>query len=91
MRHAQHGGDDRQRGDGPQSELARRRVEGRARLAAVLDGAARRAETIKAALPELAQQPSQYVTGGRYFRSIEIPEGGQLDAIGSVQVGAEDI
>jgi len=33
------------------------------------------AETIKAALPELACRPSEYVTSGRYFQSIEIPEG----------------
>ena len=36
------------------------------------------AETIKAALPELGQKPSEYVTGGRYFQSIEIPEGAKL-------------
>jgi predicted TIM-barrel fold metal-dependent hydrolase len=36
------------------------------------------AETIKAALPELGQKPSEYVTGGRYFQSIEIPEGARL-------------
>jgi hypothetical protein len=36
------------------------------------------AETIKAALPELAHKPSEYVTGGRYFQSIEIPEGARL-------------
>jgi len=36
------------------------------------------AETIKAALPELRQRPSVYVTGGRYFQSIEIPEGAPL-------------
>jgi hypothetical protein len=36
------------------------------------------AQTIKAALPELAQTPSEYVTGGRYFHSIEIPEGAKL-------------
>jgi predicted TIM-barrel fold metal-dependent hydrolase len=33
------------------------------------------AETIRAALPELRQRPSEYVTSGRYFQSIEIPEG----------------
>jgi len=33
------------------------------------------AETIKAALPELKQRPSDYVMSGRYFQSIEIPEG----------------
>ena len=33
------------------------------------------AEMIKAALPELAGRPSEYVTSGRYFQSIEIPEG----------------
>ena len=36
------------------------------------------AETISAALPELARKPSEYVTGGRYFQSIEIPEGAKL-------------
>jgi len=36
------------------------------------------AETIKAALPLLNQRPSDYVTGGRYFQSIEIPEGAAL-------------
>ena len=29
-------------------------------------------------LPELGTQPSEYVTGGRYFQSIEIPEGARL-------------
>src|SRR4029079_6200168 len=32
----------------------------------------------KAALPELGHKPSDYVTGGRYFQSIEIPEGAKL-------------
>jgi hypothetical protein len=36
------------------------------------------AQTIKAALPELGHKPSEYVTGGRYFQSIEIPEGARL-------------
>ncbi len=36
------------------------------------------AETIKAGLPELKDTLSGYVTGGRYFQSIEIPEGEQL-------------
>ena len=36
------------------------------------------AETIKAALPELRARPSDYVTSGRYFQSIEIPEGAAL-------------
>jgi hypothetical protein len=36
------------------------------------------AETIKTALPELDHKPSEYVTGGRYFQSIEIPEGARL-------------
>ena len=36
------------------------------------------AETIKAALPPLKQKPSDYVLGGRYFQSIEIPEGEKL-------------
>jgi hypothetical protein len=44
-------------------------------MVAILDGAAREhAETIKAALPKLGHKPSEYVTGGRYFQSIEIPE-----------------
>jgi predicted TIM-barrel fold metal-dependent hydrolase len=36
------------------------------------------AETIKAALPQLKHRPSEYVTSGRYFQSIEIPEGAPL-------------
>lgn len=36
------------------------------------------AETIKAALPPLKHKPSEYVMGGRYFQSIEIPEGEKL-------------
>jgi predicted TIM-barrel fold metal-dependent hydrolase len=36
------------------------------------------AETIKAALPPLKNKPSDYVLGGRYFQSIEIPEGEKL-------------
>jgi len=36
------------------------------------------AETIKAALPEMKHCPSEYVMGGRYFQSIEIPEGARL-------------
>jgi len=33
------------------------------------------AEMIKAGLPELKAKPSEYVLSGRYFQSIEIPEG----------------
>lgn len=36
------------------------------------------AETIKTALPPLKKKPSDYVLGGRYFQSIEIPEGEKL-------------
>ncbi len=36
------------------------------------------AETIRAALPELKQKPSEYVMSGRYFQSIEIPEGADM-------------
>ncbi|MBW8906756.1 MAG: amidohydrolase [Betaproteobacteria bacterium] len=36
------------------------------------------AETIAAALPALKKKPSEYVMGGRYFQSIEIPEGEKL-------------
>ncbi len=36
------------------------------------------AETITAALPELKQKPSEYVMSGRYFQSIEIPEGERM-------------
>jgi len=35
-------------------------------------------EMIKAALPPLSGKPSEYVCGGRYFQSIEIPEGARL-------------
>jgi predicted TIM-barrel fold metal-dependent hydrolase len=45
------------------------------------------AETIKAALPELKHRPSEYVTGGRYFQSIEIPEGARLTNAVSDLVG----
>ncbi len=36
------------------------------------------AETIAAAIAPLKSKPSDYVTGGRYFQSIEIPEGAAL-------------
>jgi predicted TIM-barrel fold metal-dependent hydrolase len=36
------------------------------------------AETIAAAIASLKAKPSEYVTGGRYFQSIEIPEGEKL-------------
>src|SRR5262249_9917436 len=36
------------------------------------------AHTVKAALPELQYKPSEYVLSGRYFQSIEIPEGDRL-------------
>jgi len=36
------------------------------------------AETVKAALPESRAQASKYVLSGRYFQSIEIPEGERL-------------
>jgi predicted TIM-barrel fold metal-dependent hydrolase len=34
--------------------------------------------TIRAALPPLEMKPSEYVTSGRYFQSIEVPEGEAL-------------
>lgn len=36
------------------------------------------ARTIRAALPELKMMPSEYVMSGRYFQSIEVPEGGDM-------------
>jgi hypothetical protein len=36
------------------------------------------ADTIRAALPELKMKPSEYVMSGRYFQSIEVPEGERL-------------
>jgi predicted TIM-barrel fold metal-dependent hydrolase len=36
------------------------------------------ANTIRAALPELKMKPSEYVMSGRYFQSIEVPEGEPL-------------
>jgi hypothetical protein len=36
------------------------------------------AKTIKAALPALRELPGAYVTCGRYFQSIEAPEGAAL-------------
>jgi uncharacterized protein len=48
------------------------------------------AETIKAALPPLKCRPSDYVTSGRYFQSIEIPEGAALtDAV--IDLVGEDV
>jgi predicted TIM-barrel fold metal-dependent hydrolase len=45
------------------------------------------AETIKAAPPELKGKPSEYVLSGRYFQSIEIPEGAKLTNAVSDLVG----
>jgi uncharacterized protein len=45
------------------------------------------AQTIKAALPELKERPSDYVTSGRYFQSIEIPEGARLTNLVADLVG----
>jgi predicted TIM-barrel fold metal-dependent hydrolase len=36
------------------------------------------AQSISAALPALQHKPSEYVRSGRYFQSIEIPEGAAL-------------
>lgn len=36
------------------------------------------ADTIRAALPPLKMKPSEYVMSGRYFHSIEVPEGERL-------------
>lgn len=36
------------------------------------------AHSIAAALPPLKHSPSEYVRSGRYFQSIEIPEGAAL-------------
>jgi predicted TIM-barrel fold metal-dependent hydrolase len=47
------------------------------------------AETIKAALPRLKHRPSEYVTSGRYFQSIEIPEGAPLTNAVSDLLGDE--
>jgi len=47
------------------------------------------AETIKAALPALRHRPSEYVTSGRYFQSIEIPEGAPLTNAVSDLLGDE--
>jgi hypothetical protein len=44
-------------------------------------------ETIKAALPPLSGKPSEYVCGGRYFQSIEIPEGARLTNLVANLVG----
>jgi uncharacterized protein len=45
------------------------------------------ARTIKAALPPLHSLPSDYVTSGRYFQSIEIPEGAALTNLVADLVG----
>ena len=36
------------------------------------------AKTIKSEIPELKHLPSEYATNGRYFQSIEVPEGEKL-------------
>lgn len=48
------------------------------------------AEMIASALPELKHEPSAYVRSGRYFQSIEIPEGETLTKMVIDQLG-EDI
>ncbi len=48
------------------------------------------AEMIASALPALKQKPSDYVLSGRYFQSIEIPEGEALTRMVIDQLG-EDI
>jgi predicted TIM-barrel fold metal-dependent hydrolase len=45
------------------------------------------AATIASALPALQQRPSEYVTSGRYFQSIEIPEGAVLTNVVADLVG----
>src|SRR5438132_3680402 len=79
VRHAQHGIPDRQRCHGPLPEPADRDPGGRAWLAAVLDQATRRARRDDQGGPARAEyHPTDYVTSGRYFQSIEIPEGAPL-------------
>jgi uncharacterized protein len=48
------------------------------------------AHSIAAALPPLKQTPSEYVLSGRYFQSIEIPEGARLTQSVIDQLG-EDV
>src|SRR5205814_460978 len=43
--------------------------------------------TVAAALPKLRRLPSEYVTSGRYFQSIEIPEGAPLTNVVADLVG----
>lgn len=45
------------------------------------------AESVRAALPELAHTPSEYVQSGRYFQSIELSEGQTLTESVMDQVG----
>ncbi|MEQ9815427.1 MAG: amidohydrolase family protein [Azospirillaceae bacterium] len=45
------------------------------------------AETIKSALPDLKHKPSEYVKSGRYFQSIEIPEGEKMTSFVMDYVG----
>jgi predicted TIM-barrel fold metal-dependent hydrolase len=47
------------------------------------------AKTIKSALPALKHLPSEYALGGRYFQSIEAPEGEKLTNAVSDLVGDE--
>jgi len=47
------------------------------------------AKTLKSALPTLKHLPSEYATNGRYFQSIEVPEGEVLTNRVSDIVGDE--
>ena len=48
------------------------------------------ARSIASALPPLKQSPSEYVLSGRYFQSIEIPEGARLTQ-STIDVVGEDV
>ena len=80
VRHAQHGGTDRQRRDGPLSDLRVGTLEaGHGWLPFWMARLDEHAETIKAALPELAHRPSEYVTERPLFPEHRDPRGREAD------------
>jgi hypothetical protein len=66
-------------GDGPLSPIAHRYPRGRhSWLPFWMARLDEHVHSIKAALTALKHTPSEYVLSGRYFQSIEIPEGARL-------------
>ena len=80
VRHAQHGGADRQRRDGPLPAAcaSARSKPGTAGCRSGWRASTSTPTPSRRHCPSSAHKPSEYVLGGRYFQSIEMPEGEQL-------------